>query len=138
MVDSLPTTAAKLGWPAVAAMLLIVPCGCGQAKNYPVRGEVIVVETGRLSEGEIRFRSISNRSLVVSGKIHKEGKFSLSLPDGTGLPEGSYRAAVIAEPKKGKRLVHERYEDFDTSDLQFTVTAREENYFFVEVRRSGK
>lgn len=125
---------------ACAALLLAVN-GCGPPAYYPVRGKVFIFEAGALTEGEVEFRSLSNSSLIGSGKIKKDGSFSLSTPDHEGLPAGSYRARVTAEPIKGKRPFHERFESFDTSDLQYTVTARQppdENNFSIMVNRSGK
>jgi len=42
------------------------------------------------------------------------------------------------EPKNGKRAIADRYGDFSTSDLQFTVAARDENYFMFDVAKAGK
>jgi hypothetical protein len=126
----------------IVLVLLTVPMlgGCGgDTKSYPVRGKVLVFETGILPGGEVRFRSTSDYSLIGIGSIKKDGSFSLSIPEkGEGLPPGRYRAAVVAPSSKGRRLFHERFESFDTSDLQYTVTARDENYFFVELKRSAK
>jgi hypothetical protein len=44
----------------------------------------------------------------------------------------------MVEPRQGKRVIDERFGSFDTADLQFTVTAREENYFIIEVTRPGR
>lgn len=108
--------------------------GCGGPKFYPVRGEVIVFGVGRLADGEVRFRPVGSPELVATGRV-TAGKFELSTPGhGDGVLEGACKVAVVAEPRKGKAVVADRYADFDTSDLQFTVTARDENYFLIEVR----
>lgn len=118
--------------PALAALLLLG--GCVGPKFYPARGEVIVFGVGRLADGEVRFRPVGSPELVATGRV-KDGKFELSTPGhGDGALEGVCRVAVTAGPRKGKPAVAERYADFDTSDLQFTVTARDENYFLIEVR----
>jgi len=44
----------------------------------------------------------------------------------------------VVEARQGKPVIDERFADFDTSDLQFTVTARAENYFVVEVHPAGQ
>src|SRR5262245_39016020 len=103
-----PTRLAAGSWVALAAALAVGLGGCGPPKYYPVRGKVIIFGVGPLSEGEVRFRSSSG--LVATGKIQKDGSFSLSTPEhGEGLPLGTYRAAVIAAPGKGKRTFDERY-----------------------------
>lgn len=123
-----------LGWLALTVVGL---AGCGPSKPYPVRGQVLLRETLRpLKEGQVRFRSVSNPALVGSGRIGADGVFSLRTPGGEGLPTGQYRAAVTVPPRGGKPIIHPRYAEFDTSDLLYTVEAREENYFLLEV--SGK
>jgi hypothetical protein len=92
-----------------------------------------------LTEGEVRFQPISRPSAVASGAIKPNGTFSLSTPSqGEGALEGPCRVAVVVPPRDGQPVVHTRYEGFDTSGLQFTVTARSENYFIIEVARPGR
>jgi hypothetical protein len=113
--------------------------GCGSPKFYPVRGRVILFGVGLLTEGEIRFQPVSDPDLVASGRIQKDGSFSLATPaHGEGALEGTCKVAIVAESRQGKPVVDERFADFDTSDLQFTVTARSENYFIVEVDPPGQ
>jgi hypothetical protein len=114
-------------------------CGCAQPKFYPVRGQVILFGVGLLTEGEVRFRPVSKPDLIATGRIHKDGSFSLATPaHGAGVLEGTCKAAVVVEARQGKPVIDERFADFDTSDLQFTVTARTENYFIVEVAPAGQ
>jgi hypothetical protein len=113
--------------------------GCGAPKFYPARGQVILFGVGPLTEGEVRFRPDSQPDLIATGRIQKDGSFSLTTPShGQGVLEGTCKAAVVVEPRQGKPVIDERFADFDTSDRQFTVTARTENYFIVEVSRPGK
>jgi hypothetical protein len=46
--------------------------------------------------------------------------------------------AVIVPPRDGQPVIAERFQNFDTSDLQFTVTPRNENYFIIDVARPGR
>ena len=114
--------------------------GCGPPKFYPVKGQVLLFGVGFLTEGEVRFRPVSKPDLIATGRIQKDGSFVLTTPGhgGEGVLEGTCKAAVVVEPRQGKPVVDERYADFDTSDLQFTVTARTENYFVVEVNPAGR
>jgi hypothetical protein len=114
--------------------------GCSSPKFYPVKGKVIVYETGKyLTEGEVRFQPVSNPALTASGKINRDGIFSLTTPGHEeGVLEGACRGAVIAEPKAGQAVIDQRFQNFDTSELRYTVTARSENYFIIEVHKSGR
>ena len=126
-------------WMLISFAALPLLGGCGVPKFYPVRGQVILFGVGLLNEGEIRFRPVSNPDLIATGRIRKDGSFSLTTPaHGEGVLEGTCQAAVVVEPRQGKPVVDERFADFDTSDLQFTVTARTENYFIVEVGPAGQ
>jgi hypothetical protein len=120
----------------LAAAVLPLASGCGVPKFYPVRGKVILKGGGPLTEGEVRFRPDANRDLIATGKIQKDGTFSLTTPShGDGVLEGTCKAVVVVAPRKGKLVIDNRFEDFDTADLQFTVTARNENYFIFDVTR---
>jgi hypothetical protein len=122
---------------SIAALPMLI--GCGAPKFYPVRGRVILFGVGLLTDGEIRFQPDSNPDLIAAGRIQKDGSFSLATPShGDGALEGTCKVAVVVEPRQGKPVVDERFADFDTSDLQFTVTERSENYFIVEVDPAGQ
>ena len=104
-----------------------------------MKGQVLLFGVGFLPEGEVRFQSVSKPDLIATGRIGKDGSFSLATPaHGEGALEGTCKAAVVVEPRQGKAVVDERYADFDTSDLQFTVTARSENFFIIEVKPPGQ
>jgi len=61
-----------------------------------------------------------------------------STPDhGEGVLEGDCQVAIIVEPANGKRPIAERYGDYSTSGLSFTVAPREENFFILDVKKSG-
>jgi hypothetical protein len=131
--------AAFTPWMLVSLAGLPLLAGCGAPKFYPVRGQVILFGVGLLNEGEIRFQPVSKPELVATGRIQKDGSFSLATPSHPeGVLEGTCKAAVVVEPRQGKPVVNERFADFSTSDLQFTVTARTENYFIVEVAPAGQ
>jgi hypothetical protein len=132
--------AAFTPWIVISFAVLPLLSGCGAPQFYPVKGLVILFGVGPLIEGEVRFRPVSKPDLIATGRIQKDGTFSLTTPahGGQGVLEGTCKAAVVVEPRQGKPIIDQRFADFDTSDLQFTVTARAENYFIVEVTRPGK
>jgi len=127
--------------PNLAVLCLataLAAVGCSEPKFYPVRGKVIVFAVGPLTEGEIRFRPVSRPKLVASGKIQKDGTFSVSTPDhGEGVLEGDCQVAIVVEPTAGKRPIAERYGDYSTSGLGYTIAPREENYFILDVKKAG-
>ena len=118
----------------LAGLVLVgAVAGCSEPKFYPTRG-MVRDEVGLLSAGEVRFRPVSRPALVASGKIQKDGTFTLSTPNhGEGVLEGDCQAAVLAA--EGVRPIAKRYGDFSTADLTFTIRPRDENYFILEVRR---
>jgi hypothetical protein len=132
-----PYPAARTTWALMLAVsVLPLASGCGPPKFYPVRGKVILKGVGALTDGEVRFRPDANHDLVATGKIKKDGTFSLTTPSqGEGVLEGTCKAVVVVAPRKGKLVIDKRFEDFDTADLQFTVTARNENFFIFDVTR---
>jgi len=118
--------------------IVLATVGCSQPKFYPVRGKVIVFAVGPLTKGEIRFRPVSRPNLVAAGQIQKDGTFSVSTPEhGEGVLEGDCQVAIIVEPTDGKRPIADRYSDYSTSGLSYTVAPREENYFILDVKKSG-
>jgi hypothetical protein len=120
----------------VGLALSVALLGCSEPKFYPTRGKIILYGVGPLTEGEVRFRPVSKPSLVASGKIQKDGTFSVSTPDhGEGVLEGDCEVAVIVEPKNGKRVISERYGDYATSDIRYTIAPRDENYFMFDVKK---
>jgi hypothetical protein len=131
--------AAFMPWLLISFAAPSLLCGCGAPKFYPVKGQVLLFGVGLLTDGEVRFQPVSKPDLIATGRIQKDGSFSLTTPaHGDGVLEGSCKAAVVVEPRQGKPVVEERFADFETSDLQFTVTARTENYFIIEVAPAGR
>jgi hypothetical protein len=54
---------------------------------------------------------------------------------GEGVLEGDCKVAIIVAPKSGKRVIAERYADFEKADINFTVAPRDENYLMYDVKR---
>lgn len=120
------------------AVATLAMAGCSQPKFYPVRGKVIVFAVGPLKEGEIHFRPVSKPSLVASGQIQKDGTFSVSTPGhGEGVLEGDCQVEIVVNAADGKKLIADRYGSYSTSGLNYTITARDENYFILDVKKGG-
>ena len=121
----------------LGGLALCVASGCSEPKFYPVRGEVVIFGVGPLKEGEVQFRPLKRPNLIATGKVQKDGKFSVSTPNhGEGVLEGDCQVAIIVEAKDGKRPIAERYSDFNKSDKLFTITARDENYCMIQVTKN--
>jgi hypothetical protein len=128
----------------VALVILIGAAGCGR-KYYPVSGEVVFKDGTPLPGGWVFFQSEDPAVKTSSqAEIQPDGKFQLMTEaKGDGAPEGRYRVAVkppLAAKREGKNLppplIDPRYENADTSNLEFTITrdpAR--NVFRIEVDR---
>ena len=120
------------------ALVAALFTGCSQPKFYPVRGKVIVFAVGPLTEGEIHFRPVSKPSLVGTGKIQKDGTFSISTPGHEeGVLEGDCQVEIIVTAAGGKKLIADRYGAYATSGLTYTITPRDENYFILDVKKGG-
>jgi hypothetical protein len=125
-----------MSWQTQCAVSLLLAsglAGCSEPKFYPTRG-MVMYEAGPLPAGEVRFRPVARPQWVASGKIQKDGTFSLATPDhGEGVLQGDCQAAVVAA--EGGPKIAKRYSEFSTADLNFTIAPRDENYFILEVRR---
>src|SRR5215472_3960424 len=98
----------------VSFAILAFVSGCRAPKFYPVKGQVLLFGVGFLPEGEVRFQPVSKPDLIATGRIQKDGSFSLATPaHGEGALEGTCKAAVVVEPRQGKQVIDERYADFD-------------------------
>jgi hypothetical protein len=123
---------------SISLLALCFLAGCSEPKFYPVRGKIVIFAVGPLTQGEIHFRPLSRPSLVASGQIQKDGSFSLSTPGhGEGVLEGDCQVEIVLGATTGKRPIAERYGSYETSGLSFTIAPRDENYFILDVKKSG-
>jgi hypothetical protein len=112
--------------------------GCSEPKFYPARGKIVIFAVGPLTQGEIRFRPVSRPSLVATGQVQKDGSFTMSTPGhGEGVLEGDCQVEIIVDSGSGRRPIAERYGSYSTSGLSYTIAPREENYFILDVKKSG-
>jgi hypothetical protein len=81
----------------MVAALIVGLSGCSEPKFYPARGKIIVYGVGPLKEGEIQIRPKARPNLVATGKIQKDGTFSVSTPGhGEGVLEGDCQVAIVS------------------------------------------
>ncbi|MDR1484966.1 MAG: hypothetical protein LBT09_09105 [Planctomycetaceae bacterium] len=75
----------------VIAIVVLFLSGCGQIK---VDGKVTFPDGTPLAKGKVIFENATDE---YTGQIHEDGTFSLgALKDGTGIPSGKYKVAVVA------------------------------------------
>ena len=72
--------AALTSWMLLSFAVLPFVSGCGAPKCYPVKGQVLLFGVGFLPEGEVRFQPVSKPDLIATGRIQKDGTFSLATP----------------------------------------------------------
>jgi hypothetical protein len=97
---------------ALALVLFAAP-GCSTGgdipKTYPATGTVRYEDGKPLPGGAIQFTSLTDSSLTISGKIDKDGSFSLRTIHGNatepGAPEGKYRVTIIPSATSDRRAV---------------------------------
>ena len=132
----------------VPVMLCLLGCG-GSPATFPAGGRVTYADGAPLDGGAVEFRSLESKPRVgARGVIQPDGTFRLTtyLPDDGAVP-GNHQALVVPQRPPGDRweelrssgqiqTIHSKYQRFDSSGLEFTVTPNpEENDFQIVVER---
>jgi hypothetical protein len=127
------------------ALLLLTAAGCGP-RLYPVRGKVTYPDGTPVTEGTVVFESQGGEKPRTSrGTIRADGGYELAThKPGDGVPAGKYRALVApkydpnaVDRPKGPPPFDPRYTSFETSGLEFEVTAAGPNEFPIRVTRAN-
>ncbi len=110
--------------------LLALAGGCGGGKKlYPVKGVVVFKEDNQpLTCGLVVFEPAGGgEELTARGEIQADGTFRLRTKDTLGAVEGKHR--VLIQPadagddsRPAPRPFHPRFESFEKSKLEVTVT----------------
>jgi hypothetical protein len=134
--------------------------GCGTRKTYPVRGKVQYPDGSPMKGGAVMFEPLgvekvekgAEAPIMARGYINEDGTFALStFGDEDGAPPGHYRVLVRAQVKRHGRgvdenapdpqwdpyQIHQRFQDFKTSGLEFTVEPKV-NDFLIKVEKAPK
>ena len=129
--------AAAAQWMCIAAAAAVVVAGCGGGKQptYRAGGKVSFADGKPLPGGWVSFRSLnSDKKISARGSIQSDGTFKLTTyKPNDGAVEGQHQAMVVpeiqferGEPASGNRPrpppVDRKFSNFETSDLEFTVT----------------
>lgn len=128
--------------------------GCGPADGiYPARGTVSFSDGTKVPGGKVEFTSV-DKQITAVGNIGRDGAFTLSTNErNDGAPLGKLKVAVLApdvgppedddEDITGGDLppvpavdIPERYQNVETSGLEFEVTAdSDKNVFDIVIER---
>lgn len=134
----------------------IVGCGSDGLATYPVNGRVTFADDKPLTGGTVEFQpatppvpsnaekgSLAGR-ISARGFIQEDGTYKLSTfePD-DGAIEGKHRVLVtpglppgpINSLNPSKPVINARFQRFETSGLEFTVTPDGPNEFEITVER---
>jgi hypothetical protein len=116
---------------ALSALALLWVVGCGGKKLYPVEGKVVFPDGTPLTGGWVEFEPLDAKGTVsAKGRIQTDGTFRLGTHgEDDGAIEGRYRILVVPplpprleERKAFKPVIAPRYQSFEKSGLEFTVT----------------
>ena len=124
---------------ALIAAVFGVLSGCshGPVPTYPAKGRVIFPDKSPLAGGNIEFAPQAGEiKASARGVIGEDGHFVLTtFRDGDGAIEGQHRVLIIParrrgeQPGKGPRILHGKYQSFETSGLEANVSASGINEF---------
>ena len=121
------------------AATLVGSLGCGGQTLYQVKGTVAYkdeADVSVLANGLVLFDPVDAEVKVSArGEIKPDGSFRMStFREGDGVMPGKYRVMLSPPAFRGKRnevrpeLFDPRFEDFETSGLDITVTGPVINY----------
>jgi hypothetical protein len=119
----------------VAGLILLGLAGCGGGvKTYPVRGQVVLADgdVKQLAGSHVEFMLASDPTARADGLIGPDGHFDMqTLHEGKvlkGVLAGTYQARLILSgeddggaPQRRGKPIHDRFLDFKTSGLSYTV-----------------
>src|SRR5690349_8597434 len=119
------------------ALLLAGIVGCGSATTYPVTGKIVFKDGTPFSGGLVRFRPVDEKLQVSArGDIQSNGTFILgTYKEDDGAVPGKYQVAITPPPRPkvrekpvGRPVMDPRFENFETSGLEFEVARHKNNF----------
>ncbi|QDT13772.1 hypothetical protein K239x_57920 [Planctomycetes bacterium K23_9] len=124
--------------------ITFVGCSGGATNVFPAGGIVRFADGQLLREGTVEFELVGKENAATAtGEIQPDGSFLLgTFAVDDGAIAGKHRVAVIADVPIGtgaerpgviaEAKLDQKYRDFDTSGLEFTVR-ESSNHFVIEV-----
>ncbi len=121
--------------PLIFAITIVLLVGCNRGpRTYPVNGKVVFEDGSPLKTGGVVFSELLSTDAAginARGAIDPEGMFQLTtFKDNDGALPGKHRFLVRADrdaedyTKRGiipRPVIAERFEDYDTAELEFTI-----------------
>ena len=123
---------------------LVVGCSSGDVPTYEATGTVVFPDGTPLGGGSILFFSIDHDGKSARSQIGADGTFELyTYEPGDGAVDGQHTVAIVPpvppgfDPDSGSppEVIDAVFKTHKTSGLKYEVTAGEENYFEVKIRR---
>ena len=119
-------------------------CSGNGLATYPVEGRVKFPDGKPLQGGIVQFQPIGDQEGKISsrGRIQQDGTYRMSTFEAEdGTIAGEHRVLVVPPAPPGradpwnlpKPVIHERFRQYDTSNLKFTVTPDGPNKFEITV-----
>ena len=120
-------------------LIWLAASGCGSQTLFPVNGKVSYKDGKPVTAGLVIFEPVTQK-ISARGEIRTDGSFQLgTYTNNDGAMEGEYKVLIAPPPlpEEGKRLrspIHPKYQNLQSTPLQFTVTKdRSKNRFNIEV-----
>lgn len=125
---------------SIVVCVAVLGCGGGGVNTYPVKGVVVYKDGKPVSGGRIIFEPADKgNSHSAIGEIQQDGKFELRTRNpGDGAATGKYKVAVMPPPIEGdfgddgppkqKVVIDPKYQNVNTSGLEYTVEAKPNDY----------
>lgn len=131
------------------AAVWLAGCDSGRVPTYPAGGRVVFSDGKPMNSGRVEFRPVDSEHLVVArATIEADGTFQLStFKQGDGAIEGEHEVlarpmvVVGGTPPPGMPVfepdaIDEKFTQFSTSEIRFTVTKDpSKNEFKIVVER---
>ena len=141
---SLPKCAEFWRLVTIGLVFVLTVAGCGgHEKDTAVVRGTVTLDGKPLPGGSVMFTPPSGRGAV--GPIASDGTFSLSTyAPGDGAAVGPHKAAILAPappsetatPPAWAAKLPQRYQNAESSGLEYTVEANKENVFDIQLNSS--
>ena len=122
---------------AVLSCPTLAGCKASGLAAYPASGRVVFSDKSPLTSGNIEFAPVEGEIRTSArGMIEEDGSFRLStFGEADGALAGRHRVLIIPGRQRGerpgtqRRTLHGKYQSFDTSGLEATISTNGPNIF---------
>jgi hypothetical protein len=114
--------------------------GCGGKRTYQVAGKVTFKDGTPLNGGQVVFEPVDKDAKIgARGQIQADGTFRMgTYRDDDGVSEGKHKVLVVPplppildERRPAPPILHPRFQKFDSSGLEYTVTRDNKEYHII-------